>query len=232
MEVEKEAICGKKMIVFTIHGSKGPKKYLIGVQISKILHRQTFNLYRSLKLKGVEVERASPPQVGFLLRTQSLPPNTHSVSLVPYDGGKDFIIDNWKGEEVRKIPSCSTSRMGNLGPRKWSNQSPQPANLLHQPLHHHHRHHHLPSCSPLSRNTSHNLNLHKQINLFLSRLKSNNFLPPDNKQHCCHLEHTATRCCFVPTHPNDLSDEARHNEPFNSLILTNAALILKEFQFE
>mmetsp|Transcript_6618 Transcript_6618/g.8826 ORF Transcript_6618/g.8826 Transcript_6618/m.8826 type:complete len:163 (-) Transcript_6618:44-532(-) len=127
MEVEKEAICGKKMIVFTIHGSKGPKKYLIGVQISKILHRQTFNLYRSLKLKGVEVERASPPQVGFLLRTQSLPPNTHSVSLVPYDGGKDFIIDNWKGEEVRKIPSCSTSRMGNLGPRKWSNQSPQPA---------------------------------------------------------------------------------------------------------
>ena len=109
LEVEKEVICGKKITVFTIHGDEGPEKYLIGVQVSKILRRQTFNLYRSLKLKGVGVIRATPQQVGFLLRTQSLPPNSHSVSLIPYKGAKDFILENFKGKIEEPAPTASKS---------------------------------------------------------------------------------------------------------------------------
>ena len=110
LEVEKEVVCGKKITVFTIHGDDGrPAKYLIGVQVSKILRRQTFNLYRSLKLKGVGVIRATPQQVGFLLRTQSLPPNSHSVSLIPYKGAKDFILENFKGKIDEPTPTASKS---------------------------------------------------------------------------------------------------------------------------
>jgi len=107
MEIEKEKICNKRLSVFCVRHTKETKKYLIGVQISKLLQRQTFNLYRSLKLKGVEVSRASPQEIGFLLRTRTVPQNTHSVSLVQYEGGKKFLLENFKGPVEPEVPRCS-----------------------------------------------------------------------------------------------------------------------------
>jgi len=34
------------------------RKYLIGAQLAKVLKRETFNLYRSMRIKGIELLRA------------------------------------------------------------------------------------------------------------------------------------------------------------------------------
>ena len=102
-----------KVVVFTIHNEGGSQNFLVGVQVSKILQRMTFNLYKSLKRKGVMVRRASPHQVCFLIRTHSVPPNTHSVSLIPYDGAKNFIHQNfkWIVEDSGVVPSAAARPM-------------------------------------------------------------------------------------------------------------------------
>lgn len=83
----KETLWGRSQTVISIAN----KKYLVGVQIAKLLKRETFNLYRSMKVKGIEVARASSEQVDYLMRTGAVKRGTRSVTLVSYDSAKSFV---------------------------------------------------------------------------------------------------------------------------------------------
>jgi hypothetical protein len=68
-------------------------KYMIGVQLAKLLRRKTFNLYRCLKKKGVDVRRASADEVASLNEIGAIRNGTHSVTLVPYADALYFLAD-------------------------------------------------------------------------------------------------------------------------------------------
>ncbi len=82
-----KTVFGKSMSVLTV----ADKEYLIGVQIAQLLKRETFNLYRSLKIKGIDVLRAENEQVDYLVNCNSIKRGTHSVTLVPFDDGLNFV---------------------------------------------------------------------------------------------------------------------------------------------
>jgi hypothetical protein len=94
LEHKRQRIYGKKMSVLTIDN----KKYLIGVQIAHLLQRETYNLYRSMKVKNLTIARASPEQVDYLLKTNVVKPGTRSITFVPIDQGLSYI-----NEEINKV---------------------------------------------------------------------------------------------------------------------------------
>jgi len=87
-----KSLFGVNMSIFTVDNAE----YLLGVQIATLLKRETFNLYRSLKIKGVNMVRANPEQVEFLINCQSIKRGTHSVTLIPYEEGLVFISSERK----------------------------------------------------------------------------------------------------------------------------------------
>lgn len=67
--------------------------FLIGVQVASLLKRETFNMYRSMKIKSIPIQRATPAQVDFLCKCRAVRSGTHSVTLIPYDTGLVFVSD-------------------------------------------------------------------------------------------------------------------------------------------
>jgi hypothetical protein len=75
--------------IFTVNGVK----YLVGVQVARLLKRKTFNMYRCMKKKKIPIRRASPQEVEFLCSVKAVRSGTHSITLVPYADGLYFIAD-------------------------------------------------------------------------------------------------------------------------------------------
>jgi hypothetical protein len=75
-------------------------KWLIGVEMAHLLQRETYNLYRSMKVKYIAVQRATPDQVDFLIKTNVVKPGTRSVTFVPLEPAIPYI-----NEELKKIGS-------------------------------------------------------------------------------------------------------------------------------
>jgi len=99
----KENLFGKMFSVVSIRD----KKYLIGVQVAKLLNRETFNLYRSMKVKSIEVIRADPTQLEWLMKVGAVKRGTRSATLLGYIGGVEFV-----DAEVKKLttkPKQATS---------------------------------------------------------------------------------------------------------------------------
>ena len=78
---------GKRLSVVKFQSAK----YLIGVQIASLLQRETFNMYRSMKIKKINLIRATPEQVELLCNCSAVRFGTHSVTLIPYEAGLYFI---------------------------------------------------------------------------------------------------------------------------------------------
>jgi len=89
------------MSVFTL----AERDFLIGVQIAVLLKRETFNLYRSIKIKGIELVRAENEHVDFLVNCNSIKRGTHSVTLIPLDEGIAFVDEERRrqGKAPRKV---------------------------------------------------------------------------------------------------------------------------------
>tara|TARA_R110002050_G_scaffold87950_1_gene186132 strand:+ start:425 stop:1468 length:1044 start_codon:yes stop_codon:yes gene_type:complete len=68
-------------------------KYLVGVQVARLLKRKTFNMYRCMKKKQIPIRRATPSEVEFLCSVKAVRSGTHSVTLVPYADALYFIAD-------------------------------------------------------------------------------------------------------------------------------------------
>lgn len=92
------------------------QKYLIGVQVAALLNRETFNMYRSMKIKHIQTARAKSDHIEFLARAGAVRGGTHSVTLIPFDACMYFIADarelaqrasivgDIKGRRVRPTP--------------------------------------------------------------------------------------------------------------------------------
>lgn len=106
LEHHRQKIFGKKMSILTIDG----QKYMIGVQIASLLHRETYNLYRSMKVKKMSVLKATSEQVDYLLKTNVVKPGTRSITFIQIDQGMSYI-----NEEINKV-----------GLRKKKEKSPKP----------------------------------------------------------------------------------------------------------
>lgn len=83
----EEIIPGHPISVFTCND----KKYFVGVQLANLLKRETFNLYRSLKIKNVLVSRAKQEHTAFLIKAGAVRGGTHSVTLIDYDSCLAFL---------------------------------------------------------------------------------------------------------------------------------------------
>jgi len=107
----RQSLFGKNISVVTI----GDRKYLIGVQIAKLLKRETFNLYRSMKVKGIEIIRAVSDQVEYLMRVSAVKRGTRSVTLIAYDPTVEFVecelqrIQKSEGSPMRKDSDSNDS---------------------------------------------------------------------------------------------------------------------------
>jgi len=84
---QRQNLFGKNVSIIVIES----RKYLIGVQVAKLLKRETFNLYRSMKVKGIEIIRAVSEQVEFLMRVNAVKRGTRSVTLIAYDPTVEFV---------------------------------------------------------------------------------------------------------------------------------------------
>jgi hypothetical protein len=89
IEHKRRRLFSKWMSLVTIDECQ----YLVGVQIAHLLERETFNMYRSMKIKGVTLYRASPEQIEYLCDQGAIRPGTHSVTLVPYADAIYFVAD-------------------------------------------------------------------------------------------------------------------------------------------
>jgi hypothetical protein len=69
-------------------------EHLVGVQLAAVLKRETFNMYRSMKIKSIQVLRANPRELEFLVKIKAVRTGTHSVTLVPYAHGLYFVADS------------------------------------------------------------------------------------------------------------------------------------------
>ena len=87
------------------------QKYLIGVEISKLLQRETYNVYRSMRAKGIAPIRLENNNVGLFLKEQIVKYGTRSMTLIPYDAALEFIK-----EEMRKISKRKRSNTTEIVP--------------------------------------------------------------------------------------------------------------------
>eukprot|EP01094_Clydonella_sp_ATCC50884_P024346 TRINITY_DN607_c1_g1_i1.p1 TRINITY_DN607_c1_g1~~TRINITY_DN607_c1_g1_i1.p1 ORF type:complete len:239 (-),score=91.12 TRINITY_DN607_c1_g1_i1:454-1170(-) len=82
----------------------GPEQYLIGTQVASLLKRETFNMYRSMKIKKIPIQRATPEQVEYLTKCGAVKPGTHSVTLIPLNDGLYFAADAWYRQHRFETP--------------------------------------------------------------------------------------------------------------------------------
>ncbi len=81
-EISHTEYLGKQLVLL----SYGPNdQYLIGANVCNRFRKETFNLYRSLRVKGVDPCRGSELLLNYLLSRRTLKAGTRSVTLVPYN---------------------------------------------------------------------------------------------------------------------------------------------------
>ncbi|KAL6042465.1 hypothetical protein QOT17_024424 [Balamuthia mandrillaris] len=67
--------------------------YLIGTQVAALVKRETFNMYRSMKIKGINLRKAEPTEVDYLSHIGAVRAGTHSVTFIPVKEAMPFIED-------------------------------------------------------------------------------------------------------------------------------------------
>ena len=107
LEHKKQKFYGKKMSVITLNN----QKYMIGVQIAHLLQRETYNLYRSMKVKNLSIARATPEQVDYLLKTNVVKPGTRSITFIPIDQAIAYIEEEIKKVGLRKKKDKSPTKL-------------------------------------------------------------------------------------------------------------------------
>lgn len=59
LRIKWQKYFGRSFSVFEVNG----EKYLLGVQMASLLRRETYNVYRSLKIKKIALQRATAAEV-------------------------------------------------------------------------------------------------------------------------------------------------------------------------
>jgi hypothetical protein len=121
---ESREIFGRDFTIVLYRG----KQYLIGVQIAHFLKRETFNLYRSMKLNSIDVVKCDSDQVEELAQLDAVKRGIHSVTLIPIDDAVAYINREMKRKPRKKTDKKSrhhrTSDVGDLSVTRASPSSP------------------------------------------------------------------------------------------------------------
>jgi hypothetical protein len=105
-------VFGKRMVTVMC----GDKEYFIGVQIAHFLKRETFNLYRSMKLNNIDIIKCGNEEIEELTQIDAIKRGIHSVTLVPYEAGLSYIARELKrkprkkSEKRRSLPAAESPR--------------------------------------------------------------------------------------------------------------------------
>eukprot|EP01101_Sappina_pedata_P003461 TRINITY_DN1378_c0_g1_i1.p1 TRINITY_DN1378_c0_g1~~TRINITY_DN1378_c0_g1_i1.p1 ORF type:complete len:297 (-),score=85.32 TRINITY_DN1378_c0_g1_i1:386-1276(-) len=124
-----QEINGKQITVVWID----ERRWMIGVQVAALLERETYNLYRSMKVKNIEVRRATVDQIEHLLKQDIVRTGTRSITFVSLDQSINFLAEELKKLEKKRqkaalIVSGQTSMNSNITPFFG-----QEANMEYQP---------------------------------------------------------------------------------------------------
>jgi len=130
MGVSKHQILDKRMSVLHFDG----KKWLIGVQVASLLQRETYNLYRSLKIKGIYVKRATADQIEWLFKANVVRPGTRSVTFVPFDPTLSFILEEAKKLSRKKRKSEASKKQQHLISESDGEDSPEIHRIPSSPI--------------------------------------------------------------------------------------------------
>jgi len=87
VKLSKRKLFGKQLNVIELDN----KDYLIGRELAALLNRETFNMYRTMKVKRIEIRRANPEQVEYFAKVGAVRTGTHSVTLIPFADGVRFV---------------------------------------------------------------------------------------------------------------------------------------------
>jgi len=98
-----QEINGKKITVVWVND----RRWMIGVQVASLLERETYNLYRSLKVKNIEVKRATVEQIDYLLKNDIVRTGTRSITFISLDHSISFLSDELRKLEKKKQKSSS-----------------------------------------------------------------------------------------------------------------------------
>lgn len=107
MDFSSEFLYGKNMTIVDIWGHK----FFIGVQVAKLLRRETFNLYRSLKISGTEIIRCNPGQLELMLQLNKVKRGTRSVTLLSYDNTLAYIAHQMASICHQEIPEAACTKL-------------------------------------------------------------------------------------------------------------------------
>jgi len=88
------------------------RSYLIGAQVSALLNKETFNLYRKMKVKGIELVRAEPEQISYLISICAVKKGTRSVTLIPFEGGAEFVEAELRKKKNNGVVDIKTGLFG------------------------------------------------------------------------------------------------------------------------
>uniref|UniRef100_A0A7S4L119 Uncharacterized protein n=1 Tax=Paramoeba aestuarina TaxID=180227 RepID=A0A7S4L119_9EUKA len=111
LELQREVIEGHSLLILQ-RIDKSYLRYFVGVEMARLLRQQTYNMYRSMKSRGIELIRANQNVLSYLRQQKAVPRNTHSVTLVPYTEGMKFILERLR--EKQKMEKQNQATLGLL----------------------------------------------------------------------------------------------------------------------
>ena len=82
--------------------------WMVGIQIAKLLQKESFNMYRSMKASGIKLHRPRFEHVSFLKKVGVAKGGTHSVTLVPYQQACNYIVNSIHGTIKRRKASITS----------------------------------------------------------------------------------------------------------------------------
>jgi hypothetical protein len=68
------------------------ERYLLGADITHLLHRESYNLYRSMRLRGMVVWHCTPHQTAALKELGVVKQGIHAATLVPLETARRYVL--------------------------------------------------------------------------------------------------------------------------------------------
>lgn len=93
--------CFLTILVYEHQHNKSLRSYLIGYEVANALNKKTFNLYRSLRNRGIVLDLLSKMKTKELIFHGILEKRTNTVTLIPFFEGCDY-LSTCKMDEIDK----------------------------------------------------------------------------------------------------------------------------------
>ena len=83
--------CFLTILVYEHQHNKFQKSFLVGYEVANALNRQTFNMYISLRRRGITLDRLSQEKIKELVSYGILAKGVCSITLIPFAEGYAYL---------------------------------------------------------------------------------------------------------------------------------------------